>query len=199
MNNNRDNLALSFLTFSNQYLTLVENVARETVSQGNSWLIISDFVLEKDEYEKKTRWSDFSIIIPLLFNLLHGIELLIKGFILIDPVENKVKKEHNIHSLCDRFKAKYPEQKILNCFFNKYTNRNFMPELLQRFLADNKLDAEKIYQELRYPSPDNLKIHDYSSLKYNDKKGVLFFKDLADDIDSVLRESVKMYYRLEKK
>ena len=200
MNDTRDDLALSFLTFSNQYLTLVENVARETVSQGNSWVIISDFVLEKGEYEKKTHWSDFSIIIPLLFNLFHGMELLLKGFILIDPLEDKKTKEHNIQSLCDCFKRKYPDQLILNSFFSKYTKRSLMPEILQQFLADNKLHIEKIYQELRYPSPPgNLTIRDYSSLKYRDKNGVLFFKDLADDIHLVLWESVKMYYCLEKK
>jgi len=196
MNNNRDNLALSFLTFSNQYLTLVENVARETVLHGNSWSIISDFVLEKEEYEKKTRWSDFSIIFPLLFNLFHGIELLIKGLILADSTETMKKGKHNLCILCDRFRLKYPEQKILNNFFDKYTNKESMPEILRNFMIENKLDANILYEELRYPSPNFDLIRNYSSLKYQDKEGVPFFKDLADDIDSVLRESVKMYYCL---
>ncbi|MBU4405047.1 MAG: hypothetical protein L6428_09620 [Candidatus Aminicenantes bacterium] len=71
-----------------------------------------------------------------------------------------------------------------------------MPEILRNFMIENKLDANILYEELRYPSPNFDLIRNYSSLKYQDKEGVPFFKDLADDIDSVLRESVKMYYCL---
>jgi len=132
MNNERYNLALSFWTASFQYLILAENVARETASQDNVWVMVRDFKecpITPKEYEDETRWSDHTIIIPLFFNLLHGIELLLKGFLLVDPAET-IEKQHNICELRDRFKAKYPEQTILNNFFDKYTSEKSMPELL---------------------------------------------------------------------
>ena len=40
---NQYDLALSFWTISFEYLMLVENVARETVTQGNTWLMTKDW------------------------------------------------------------------------------------------------------------------------------------------------------------
>lgn len=68
-------LALSFWSVSLQYLMLVENVSKETTSQGNTWVMTSALGhISEEEYEEGTRWSDHTIIIPLLFNLYHGIE-----------------------------------------------------------------------------------------------------------------------------
>ena len=126
------NVALSFWTASFQYLRLVENVAGETVIQGNVWVMIKDF---EEDYEKDTRWSDHTIIIPLIFNLLHGIELLIKGFLLTSPDQN-VGKNHNIPDLSRKFLRRFPEEELLNTFFHKYTCEHAMPDILKRFLKD---------------------------------------------------------------
>src|SRR4030042_2804305 len=95
-------LALSFWTVSFQYLMLVENVARETTSQGNTWVMTNTnnlVPITSEEYEEGTRWSDHTIIIPLLFNLYHGIELLLKGFLLVAPGVT-AERTHNVQPLC---------------------------------------------------------------------------------------------------
>lgn len=194
------NLALSFWTASFQFLILVENVSKETVSQGNPWIMIKDFQdgpIGDEEYAEKTRWSDHSIIIPLLFNLYHGIELLLKGFLLVDP-EVKVKGNHDVQKLCKQFAEKYSEEALLIDFFCKYTDDVSLSPILQQFLKDNALSLENLYQALRYPSNISFKdIKDYKSLKYTGEKGSKFFQELHEDIKEVRKAAVKLGRSLE--
>lgn len=198
-NQERYDLALSFWTAAFQYLILAENVSRETISQGNVWVMVRDFddgPITPQEYAEGTRWSDHTIIIPLLFNLLHGIELLVKGFLLVDPA-GTVEKLHNICNLRDRFRQKYPAQTALIQFLDKYTSEDHMPELLRRFLTDNDLQVESLYQALRYPSPDFTTMRAYSSLKYQGEEGTSFFTKLHEDIESVRIAAVRLGRSLE--
>jgi hypothetical protein len=201
MTTSRDkyNLAFSFWTAAVQYLNLAENVAQETVSQGNVWVMSRDFQsgpITTEEYKEGTRWSDHRIIIPLLFNLLHGIEILVKGFILVDP-NDSIQKDHKICALCERFKQKYPDESELIGFFNKYTTEERMPQLLRQFLEDNTLEVERLYQALRYPSPDFQICCKYSSLSFQGEEGTPFFSDLSVDINSARRAAVRLGRSLE--
>jgi HEPN domain-containing protein len=195
----RYGLAFSFWTAAFQYLILAENVSRETASQGNIWVMSRDFgdgPITHREYAEGTRWSDHTIIIPLVFNLLHGIEVLVKGFLLVDP-EEVIKKQHNICNLRERFRQKYPDQTILTEFLDKYTSEDHMPELMKRFLEENGLQIETLYQALRYPSPDFTIMCTYSSLKYQGEKGTRFFTELHEDIGSLRVAAVKLGRSLE--
>ncbi len=190
------NIALSFWTASFQYLMLVENASREIVAHDNTWTMIRDFDISEQEYEEATRWSDHTIIIPLLFNLHHGIELLIKGFLLTDPRED-IKKTHDIIDLCSRFYHLFPDETVLNDFFRKYTCEHAMPEILKQFLLDNRIDVRSLYQALRYPSPDFEVMRDYSGLKYKGKEGVHAFSDLHSEIGDVRKSAVALGRSLE--
>ena len=193
-NEERYKLALSFWTASFQYLMLVENVSQQTASQGNVWGMVRDYSggpITLEEYAEATRWSDHKIIIPLIFNLLHGIELLTKGFILVDAAET-IDKQHNIYELREKFKQKYPDQATIIEFLEKYTSTDHMPALLRRFLEDNGLQVEKLYQALRYPSPDFSMLLTYSSLKYHGEEGISFFTDLSAAIKEVRPAAVKL-------
>jgi hypothetical protein len=190
----RYDIALSFWTASFQYLMLVENAAHEIVAHGNTWVMVKDFEdgpITPEEYAEATRWSDHTTIIPLLFNLIHGIELLIKGFILTDPGED-LKKSHDIIDLCSRFCRLFPSESVLNGFFQKYTCENAMPDILKRFLRDNRIDIRSMYQSLRYPSPDFQLMRNYSGLKYHGEKGVHVFSDLKTEILEVRKSAVAL-------
>lgn len=190
----RYNIALSFWTASFQYLMLVENAANEIVVHGNTWVMVKDFEggpITEEEYAEITRWSDHTTIIPLLFNLLHGIELLIKGFILSDPHED-LAKSHDIIHLCSPFYHMFPDESVLNGFFHKYTCEYAMPEILKKFLRENRIDIRSMYQALRYPSPDFQVMRDYRSLKYNGEKGVHVFSDLQAEILNVRKSAVAL-------
>jgi hypothetical protein len=195
----RYTLALSFWTSALQYLRLVENVAKETVSHGNTWVLVRDYSsggITSEEYSQATRWSDHSIIIPLIFNLLHGIELLSKGFLLADP-EEPVTKTHKISALRMRMAAQFPDENKINGFLSKYTEIREMPELLVRFLNANGLSVDQLYQALRYPSPDFVEAHDYAGLKYQGEPGTPFFKELAKDIEELRLAAIKLGRQLE--
>ena len=182
----------SFWTASFQYLMLVENAAHEIVAHRNTWVMVKDFEngpITPEEYAAATRWSDHTTIIPLLFNLLHGIELLIKGFILTDPDEDP-KKSHDIIDLCSRFFHLFPNEAVLNDFFHKYTCEYAMPDILKRFLRDNRIDIRSMYQSLRYPSPDFQLMRDYSGLKYRGEEGIHVFSDLKTEILEVRKRTV---------
>ena len=199
MNSDRNILALSFWSVSFHYLRLVENAVRETVSQGNIWTMTRKTtagVISADEYSESTKWSDHTIIIALIFNLLHGIELLVKGYILVDP-EETIEKLHNISDLCRRFRDKYPDQHTLNRFFNRYTNDDCAPDLFRHFRIDNGLSIGEFYQAFRYPSPDFTAIRNYTSLKYNGEQGLIFFRELAKNIHEARVASVTLCRELD--
>jgi len=59
---------LSFFTVSFQFFSLVQNVLKETIDQGNEWIVTSEEEISFEEYADKTSWSDHQIIIPILFN-----------------------------------------------------------------------------------------------------------------------------------
>ena len=147
-------IALSLWTVSFQYLMLVENVACETVSCENPLGLTKDInagPITEDELDEATRWSDHTLVIPLLFNLYHGIELLVKGFLLITPGIT-VKAKHSIQRLCRDFSAAYPDEIEINSFLQKYTEENQLPVLLSKFLEDNTLTFADLYQALRSPA-----------------------------------------------
>ena len=75
--------SLAFWTTSLYYLKLVEAVADQMVCQGNQYVIIGDIPISPEDYEEQTKWSDHNISLPLLYNFYHGIELLLKGFVLL--------------------------------------------------------------------------------------------------------------------
>jgi hypothetical protein len=180
--------ALSFWTVSFQYLMLVENVARETVSAENPLGIIKEITqgpITPDEMDEVTKWSDHKIVIPILFNLYHGIELLVKGFLLVTP-GIVVKPKHSVQRLCREFAAAYPNETGLNAFLKKYTEENQLPSLLRDFLKDNALTFSDLYQALRYPSDqDFVTMKRYVRLKYQGEQGVYFFRELQEDIKGI--------------
>lgn len=79
MHTEKCNQALGYWTVGRQYIHLVENIIEETINQGNLH-VISSPSLTWEKYDQDTKWSDHKIIIPTLFNLYHGFEVILKGF-----------------------------------------------------------------------------------------------------------------------
>ena len=176
-------------------MMLVENVSNEIVAQGNNWIIIGEGLLDEDEYEDKTKWSDHSIMIPLLFDFYHGIELLVKGFLIARDSE---ESGHDIKELCDRFKEIYSDEEDSNSFLNKYTNEICIPPILKEFLAANGLKFGNLYEAFRYPL--DLKFQrekTYQNLMYKGINGLEFFHELKRDIEKIRYSAVKLGRSLE--
>ncbi len=175
------------------YLKLVQTVINETIDQGNKFTIVSNQAIPWDEYENQTKWSDSNIIVPVLYNFYHGLELLLKGFFLYKKTEGDIKLNHNIENLFDEFKSFFPDQKCLIDILNKYIGLNVSAEILKDFFSTNNISTNRFYEALRYPS--DVKMKNYFShleLKYKGVEGVPFFQELKDDIDCIRRCSVSL-------
>ena len=199
-NPNRSDLALSFWTVSVEYLMLVENVASEIVTHGNPWFMMKDSKCGEfttKEYDDATCWSDHTLIIPLLFNLYHGIELLMKGF-LFAAADQNVEPIHTIDKLCHQFRGVYPKETELIDFFTKFTDKQRLPALLLGFLNDNSLTPNDLYQAVRYPSDRSSQtLRKYMGLKCQGKDGIPFFRELVEDIKAIRVAAVRLGRSLE--
>lgn len=189
-------LGLHFLTLSEKYLRLVKNVLEESIRQQNKHIIVEDVKdgeFSWDVYEAETKWSDFNVLIPVLFNFYHGIELLLKGFLTLAN-NYDLQAHHDAQELLRDFKNHFEGEKELTKTLEKYLNHNFMPALLAKCLTDNNMKIKDLYIFLRYHSDRSFqKIYDYLNLKYNSTDAIPFFNDMVNDINILMRCSVGLY------
>jgi len=78
--------APGYLTVGTYFLQLSELACGQLECNGNKWFIVSDLPIEPDRYDEQTLWSDHRIGVPILFNFFHGVELILKDFL----VQNKI-------------------------------------------------------------------------------------------------------------
>lgn len=181
--------AKAYWTISIQYLHLVGSVATETIKQGNSWVIITDHTPSLDDFQRSMRWADHNLIIPLLFNLYHGFEVILKGFLLAADVT--LKKNHKLSQLLLQFEGKYIGNS-LSPYVRKYIHQNELPPLLTSFCRQNCLAIDEYYQALKYPESSTGKKYQHTTLQYRGEQGLPFFQNLTEDIDSVRKETVSL-------
>jgi hypothetical protein len=191
--------------FSNQYIRMVMNTLEMAIKQGNPFVVLSDTYITEQDFDDKTKYCDYRIICPLLFLFYHWMELVLKGFLIVLAKENPETKiidieiiaHHDIIKLLKQFKENYSNEKDIINFFEKYIEENNLPSFLKVFFDKNKLSIKNYYNFFRYPLDKNFDITcDYSSIKYTNKKGLIFFKDLLKDIDRCLTPIVKLGNRI---
>jgi hypothetical protein len=173
-----ENVSLHFLTLANKYLILVQNILNESVKSENVWMITDG------EYDEKTKWSDFNIFIPTLFNFYHGIEILMKGILLIENPQ--VKLNHNLEKLFKDIQKLFETNHEFVLILEKYINKDKLESNLKYFFNENKISPRKFYDALKYPFNKNLtKNYDYFSLKYREGELLPLFKEMTSDIAKI--------------
>ena len=191
--------------FSDQYIQMVKNTLEMAIIGKNPPAIISNTYITEQAFNAKTKYCDYRIIYPLLFLFYHWMELVLKGFLLVLVKENPETKKpdtekiahHNIIELLKQFKENYPNEKDIISFFEKYIEENNMPSFLKDFFNKNKLSVKNYYTFFRYPLNRYFDLTcDYSSIKYTGKKGIIFFKELLEDIDRCLTPIIKLGQRI---
>ena len=181
---------LSFFTVSFQFFSLVQNALKETINQGNEWIVISGKEISFEDYADKTSWSDHQVIIPILFNFYHGLEIFLKGLLQFDP-NFELNPKHSIEGLSSNFIKNNPKEVVLCNFLKKYTHLGQLPSILKSFLDENKLTINQLYEALRYPTDTSFaNIKSYLSLKYKGEEGIEFFKNLLRDIEEARKAAV---------
>lgn len=181
--------ALGYWTVGLQYLHLVETVIGETIAHRNAHVLMSDKEIAWDDYDRDTRWSDHRLVIPLLFDFYHGLEVILKGFLV--AVGKPVKTSHKLSQLVADFEESFPHH-ILGVIARKYTVQNQLPEMLGFFCKTSGTTIDDYYQALKYPQSTRGTVYKHYPLKYRGEGGVLFFEGLAKDIDEAVKQTVAL-------
>ncbi len=182
-------LAYCYWRVGFQYLDMSENVSREIAKTGNTWILIQDgtnWAELETKYEEMTKWADYNQGIPVIFNFYHGIELLLKGFLI---AEGRAEKSHLLSRLLDLVSNALPHQKFTPVVA-KYIDVGLLPKLLADFLAASGSDIDLWYQAFKYPEDMKGNPFDHSQLVYKQGDGADFFAQLADDIHQIRIEAV---------
>jgi hypothetical protein len=193
--------SLAYWQLSIHYLHLVQSVLEEMITQGNRWIIVTDLnenedVNDFEVYDKLTKWSDFNLAEPLLFNFYHGLELLLKGFVLFKSQTTKLN--HNIEKLQEDFLTLYPHEKTLSLLFSKYIGSSLHFQTLGQFFKDNNKTSKNFYELLRYPSDkSSTSLFSYIRLNYQESDGLVFFSEMLNDIAIIRLEATTLGRSLE--
>lgn len=181
-----------------KYWNLSRGVCDHIIRNRNKYMLISGWDIDWKEYERKTKWNDVNMVIPLLFNFYHGLELMLKGFILFSN-GNGTKLDHRITELYRKFLKHYKDQKELITLFGRYIEKTQMPNLLHEFLNHNRLNVNRFYESLRYPFNNKLsKEYQHFVLKYQGPDGIQFYRSLRKDISIMMKHIVALGHSLEK-
>lgn len=180
---------------SESFLQLVESVLKETISYGNvDTYFGKPYDNIQEHYRQMTKWSDFRILVPILFNFFHGIELLLKA------ANYKIKSHtgrpnHKLPHLLEDFKVNYPNAVELTCIFNKYiyTNQTDSAILNDFYISNNISDSSQFYEVFKYPySKDFQTDFNYKDLRNLKTDGINFFRQIIKDIQIIRTESEKL-------
>lgn len=181
--------ALGFWNVGIQYLHLVQSVSNETHYQGNTHTVISENVLSYNEYVEETKWSDFNLVIPLLFNFYHGLEVILKGFRYANGVTGG--HSHRLSNLLTDFETHNPGNDLIP-LFEKYILQPNLPTILADFCSSSGISIDDYYQALKYPESTRGVQYNHHPLKYSESGGASFFAELRDDIKTLREKTVEL-------
>lgn len=180
---------------AHSYIEVCQNLIDEMLKNYNPRVVVSDHEIDESQVAERLRYSSPSVILPALFCLYQGIELLLKGFVLIKAHQ---KARHNAEELVQSFSKYYPEEEVLSVLFKQFVLQP--PCFIKQYIELNRIkDISSFYNSLRYPDNNNSgEMYDYDSLMYLDNR--LFIpqiKKVKDKIDSLLILSVRLFRKLE--
>jgi hypothetical protein len=185
-------IAVRHFMLSDNFFQLVESVLTETLSHNNVALYAGPPREDITEhYRQMTKWSDFRILIPTLFNFFHGIELILKAanYKITPPLG---QPNHKLTQLFAKFKSNYPTSTELIRIFEKYIFPSAIDcKILNSFYASNKMeDSGQFYEVFKYPYSKNFQFDfDYSELRNLESDGTDFFMQIIKDIQIIRIES----------
>jgi len=182
--------ALGYWQVAMQYLDLSENVSNLISESGNNWVYIQDGINFKDmedEYRKATKWTDYNQGIPVLFNFYHGIEVLLKGFLVVEGVSTR---GHTLSTIFDRANATHPHAEFLR-LIEKYLYKDKLPIIIREFIDETSISIDDWYQAFKYPESTCGTVYAHNKLQFQTENGAEFYGELANDIHEIRIASVQ--------
>jgi len=183
------------------FFTLVENSLEKLIESGNIDSIFTGKLPKealKEEYDRRTKWSDFRIITPVLFNYFHGLELNLKGLkYLLEYPPSRRGLNHKLSGLYSDFERLYPRETryleiIKECL---YPSQELI--ILRDFYVENQLENSDVFYEVfKYPYNKRFELDFYyGSLEHNRETGIEFSKKLIEYSKLILKESSAVFDR----
>ena len=199
----REEIGLGLLTLADKYLGLVRNVLQENIKGGQcpvrSYDVSNNKSFDWEKYFEDTKWDYREIIIPILFNFYHGLELRMKGSLVLLSHYN-ISADHKLTGLLNDFRKNYKNQHKTIQFLEKYIDTNFMPEYLKSWFVKHNLQIDNYYHFLKYPFDKKFeKSYNYFELKYDlDSEAVNLSEAMVEDIRLFLQETRNIFHELSK-
>lgn len=137
--------ALGYWAIGTKFLGLAEAAIVEMVDSGNPWVLVGDESVAQD-YDNLTKWSDHAVGIPVVFNFLHGVELMLKGFL---ALKGEVPTHHRLSQLLSDFEQAFGKTELGAGIRQAIEPLPNSP--LGRFLQANGISVDDWYQALKYP------------------------------------------------
>jgi hypothetical protein len=171
-------------------LRVSKNIVEQTILQENRHITVTEAsIFTWDRYLEDTKWADHNVIIPTLFDLLHGIEVMLKGFLIASG--QVLSRTHRLSELLEHFESEFPGHP-LGQTARKYILRDHLPELLATFCDESGITMDDYYQALKYPESSNGQVYTHRPLKYQGENGLPFFETLNRDLKTMIHESVAL-------
>jgi len=187
----------NYLGLAYQFWTLTRESINEMGKQGNKKLIMSLYDPNQtdeeshESYYQKTKWNDFNIGVPILFNFYHGLELCMKG-ILQEINKLPTNKTHGLtgyYNLIQENETEFIPELIIS--LGKVLNRN---NTFSDFFESNNSNVDHYYQLLRYPESykgDNLYFH--GEIRGKEKIGLKNFESIKDSCVEIENAIIKWF------
>ena len=174
---------LKFYKLGHQFLNSSKVLLEKLVENDNRQVVISNFEITEEYYNEQTKYSDFNIIIPILFNYYHGLELIIKAA--LEQV-GKLKEEYK------------EDENFINCIIEKIDKPI---QIVNKFQTDNnRINGFSVYEALRYPdNKSSDKLINYESLLYNGDIIIDDCREIIQNIENIKIVTVRKYRELEEK
>ena len=182
----------AYLSLGAQFLRLSYEVSVELVKNRNPHFVVSEAPLSPGEYEHRTRWADHMVGVAALFNLFHGIELILKGFL---GARQSFPKHHRLTDLLREFDRTYPGEALTALIAAAFDmSRQDTP--LARFFRANSLQLDQWYEALKYPELRDGTAVDHFGLKYRGEEAAPFWAGLAESAAQIQRRAVALSHSL---
>jgi len=192
--NDKKFISNSHFMLSDNFLQLVENILIEIVKNQNVDIYIGSPREDiREHYQELTKWSDFRILVPTLFNFFHGIELLLKASNYKKNIPIK-KLNHNLEQLFIDFKKNYPDSRVITDILHNYIHPSGESNILKAFYKSNDIsNSSKFYEVFKYPFSKDLQIQvNYGKLNHLYNEGISFFQQFIIDIQTIRNETKKL-------
>src|SRR5690625_4407594 len=164
-------LPLSYWTLAAQFLRLAHESCVEIINSGNKFMVTGAKPISQFEFNQAVRWSDHAIGTGVLFSYYHGIELILKGFLVAVDVR---APHHKLTGLLKDFHSRFPGTELGKAISSALPQAG-ADSPMARFLASNSIQIDDWYEALKYPESKNGATFDHYDLKFGGESTLPFW------------------------